>query len=49
MIRVLIVGDHEMYRQVMTLQLETQLDIERWLEQPAPCPRRAQGGSKEWT
>jgi DNA-binding NarL/FixJ family response regulator len=28
MIRVLIVGDHEMYRQVMTLQLETQLDIE---------------------
>jgi DNA-binding NarL/FixJ family response regulator len=28
MIRVLIVGDHEMYRQVMMLQLETQLDIE---------------------
>ena len=28
MIRVLIVADHEMYRQVMTLQLETQLDIE---------------------
>ena len=28
MIRVLIVGDHEMYRQVMILQLETQLDIE---------------------
>jgi len=28
MIRVLIVAGHEMYRQVMTLQLETQLDIE---------------------
>jgi DNA-binding NarL/FixJ family response regulator len=28
MIRVLIVGDHEMYRQVMILQLETRLDIE---------------------
>jgi DNA-binding NarL/FixJ family response regulator len=28
MIRVLIVADHEMHRQVMTLQLETQLDIE---------------------